>query len=162
MNPVQKRTGLASALSHDSQEVTPGGRVAVQLDSSTLLPAPADPTTMVSRWPAPAVSWSRSTDLVTSVAGSVAGRNFASANRRPREASPSAIAPSATTHPGWFPALGGYWSPPLYKPPTSADHAADSGITLQKVMTPTRPPNTLAAHIYHRIKGRNPDAIPGI
>ena len=100
MNPVQKRTGLASALSHDSQEVTPGGRVAVQLDSSTLLPVPANPTTMVSRWPAPAVSWSRSADLVTSVAGSVAGRNFASANRRLREASSSAIAPSATTRPG--------------------------------------------------------------
>ena len=29
-------------------------------------------------------------------------------------------------------------------------------------MTPTRPPNTLGARIYHLIEGRNPDAIPGI
>src|SRR6516162_11774231 len=49
INPVQKRTGLTSALSQDSQEVTPGGRAAAQLDSSTLLPAPADPTTTVRR-----------------------------------------------------------------------------------------------------------------
>jgi len=81
MNPLQKRAGLASASSQDSHEVTPGGRAAAQLDSSTLLPAPADPTTTVSRWPAPAVSRSCSTNLVTSVAGSVVGRNFVSANR---------------------------------------------------------------------------------
>ena len=56
MKPVQKRTGSASASSHDSQDVTPGGLAAAQLDSSTLLPAPADPTTTVRRLPAPAVS----------------------------------------------------------------------------------------------------------
>jgi NADPH:quinone reductase-like Zn-dependent oxidoreductase len=90
------RTGLASALSQDSQDVTPGGRAAVQLDSSTLLPAPADPTTTVSRCPAPEFSRSCSTGLVTSVAGNVVGRNFASANRAPREAPCSAAASSAT------------------------------------------------------------------
>src|SRR4249920_2603517 len=76
MKPVQNRTGSASAPSHDSQNVTPGGRIAAQLDSSTLLPAPADPTTTVRRWPAPAVSRSCSIDRVTSVAGNVGGRNF--------------------------------------------------------------------------------------
>src|SRR5580700_5035664 len=99
MNPLQNRTGLASAPSHESQEVTPGGRVAVQLDSSTLLPAPADPTTTVRRWPAPAVSWSCRTGLVTRVVGSVADRNFASANRAVRETLRSAAAFSVTTRP---------------------------------------------------------------
>src|SRR5499427_4986307 len=84
MKAVQKRTGSASALSQDSQEVTPGGRAAAQLDSSTLLPAPADPTTTVRRWLAPAVSWSCNTGLVTSVAGNVVGRNLVRANRTPR------------------------------------------------------------------------------
>ena len=97
MNPAQNRTGLASALSQDSQDVVPAGRAAAQLDSSTLLPAPADPTTTVSRWPAPAVSRSCSAGLATSVAGSVVGRNFASANRVPRGALRSAVACSATT-----------------------------------------------------------------
>jgi hypothetical protein len=45
MNADQNRTGFASASSHDSQAVTSGSRAATQLDSSTLLPAPADPTT---------------------------------------------------------------------------------------------------------------------
>ena len=96
MNPVQNRTGLASALSQDSQDVRPGVLPAAQLDRSTLLPAPADPTTTVSRCPAPVVSRSCSTGLMTSVAGSVVGRNFASANRAPREAPCSALASSAT------------------------------------------------------------------
>ena len=81
MNPVQKRTGSASASSHDSQDVTPPSRVAAQLDKSTLLPAPADPTTTVRRWLAPASSRPSSVGLVSSVVGSVVGRNFASANR---------------------------------------------------------------------------------
>ncbi len=55
--------------------------------SSTLLPAPADPTTTVSRLPAPAFSRSSNADLVTSVVCSVVGRNFVSANRVLREAS---------------------------------------------------------------------------
>src|SRR4249920_3669662 len=76
MKPAQNRTGSASALSHDNQETAPAGLAAAQLDSSTLLPAPAGPTTTVRRWPAPAVSRSCSTDLVTSVVGSVVGRNF--------------------------------------------------------------------------------------
>jgi hypothetical protein len=105
MKPVQKRTGSASASSQDSQEVIPRGRVAAQLDSSTLLPAPADPTTTVSRWPIPALSRSCSTDLVTSVAGSGAGRNFASANRGPGEEACSATAPLATTPPRGSPPL---------------------------------------------------------
>src|SRR5271167_1338503 len=79
--PAQNRTGSTSARSHDNQHVTPGGRAAAQSASSTLLPAPADPTTTVSRRPPPAVSRSCSTDLVTSVAGSVGGRNFVTANR---------------------------------------------------------------------------------
>ena len=99
MNPVQKRSGLASAPSHDSQDVTPGGRVSVQLDSRTLLPAPAEPTTTVRRWPAPAVSCSCSIDRATSVAGSIAGRNLASANRRFRDATRSAAASSTTDRP---------------------------------------------------------------
>ena len=81
MNPVQKRTGSASASSHESQDVTPPCRVAAQLDKSTLLPAPADPTTTVRRWLAPASSRPSSVGLVSSVVGSVVGRNFASANR---------------------------------------------------------------------------------
>ena len=96
-NPAQNRTGLASASSHDSQAVTSGGRAAAQLDSSTLLPAPADPTTTVSRCSAPAVSRRCSADLATSVAGGVGGRNFVSANRAPRESPGLAAASSATT-----------------------------------------------------------------
>ena len=96
MKPAQKRTGLASASSHDSQEVTPGDRAAAQLESSTLLPAPADPTTTVSRLPAPAISRSCSTDRVTSVAGTVGGRNFVTANRAPGEPPRPAAALSAT------------------------------------------------------------------
>ena len=49
MNPAQNRTGSSSALSHDNQEVTREGRAAAQSASSTVLPAPADPTTTVSR-----------------------------------------------------------------------------------------------------------------
>src|SRR5262249_48604272 len=41
MNAVQNRTASASALSHDNQDVMPGGRAAAQSASSTLLPAPA-------------------------------------------------------------------------------------------------------------------------
>jgi hypothetical protein len=81
MNPAQKRTGSASASSHESQDVTPRSRVAAQLDKSTLLPAPADPTTTVRRWPAPASSRPSNIGLVSSVVGSVVGRNFVSANR---------------------------------------------------------------------------------
>src|SRR5690348_2385232 len=81
MNPVQKRTGSESASSHESQDVTPPCRVAAQLDKSTLLPAPADPTTTVRRWLAPASSCPSSVGLVSSVVGSVVGRNFAIANR---------------------------------------------------------------------------------
>jgi hypothetical protein len=49
MNPAQNLSGSASARSQDNQEVTPGGRAAAQPASSTVLPAPADPTTTVSR-----------------------------------------------------------------------------------------------------------------
>ena len=56
MKPTQKRTGSASAVSQDSHDVMPDGLAAAQLDSSTLLPAPADPTTTVRRLSAPAVS----------------------------------------------------------------------------------------------------------
>jgi hypothetical protein len=49
MKAAQNRTGFASAASHDSHDVTPGGRPAAQLERSTLLPEPADPTTTVSR-----------------------------------------------------------------------------------------------------------------
>src|SRR5262252_4118529 len=56
MNPAQNRTGSASAASQDSQKVSSAGRAAAQLDSNTLLPAPADPATRVSRWPAPVLS----------------------------------------------------------------------------------------------------------
>lgn len=81
MNPVQKRTGSASASSHESQDVAPRSRVAAQLDKSTLLPAPADPTTTVRRWLAPASSRPSNAGLVSNVVGSVVGRNFVSANR---------------------------------------------------------------------------------
>jgi hypothetical protein len=105
MNPAQNRAGSASASSHDSHAVAAGCRAAAQLDKSTLLPAPADPTTTVRRLPAPAVSRPCSAGLASSVAGSVVGRNFASANRRlcgaPRPAAersattPSALPPTA-------------------------------------------------------------------
>jgi hypothetical protein len=55
--------------------------VAAQLDNSTLLPAPADPTTTVRRWPAPASSRPSNLGLASSVVGSVVGRNFVTANR---------------------------------------------------------------------------------
>ena len=97
VNPAQNRTGSASARSQDSQAVAPGGRAAAQLDSSTLLPAPAEPTTTVSRWAAPAASRSCSADRVISVPGSVVGRNLPSANRTPREAPSTADTSSATT-----------------------------------------------------------------
>src|SRR6478672_1773641 len=87
MNPVQNRTGSASARSHDNQNVLPGGRAAAQSAISTLLPAPAEPTTTVSRWPAPAASRPCNTDRRTSVDGSPAGRNFINANRTPEGAS---------------------------------------------------------------------------
>ena len=99
MKPVQKRTGSASALSQDSQEVTPGGRAAAQLDSRTLLPAPADPTTTVRRWPAPAARRSCSSGLATRVVGSVVGRNLDSAKRAPLEAPSPVVVPNATTSP---------------------------------------------------------------
>src|SRR6185295_9663821 len=87
--------GSVSARSQDSQEVTPGGRAAAQSASSTLLPAPADPTTTVSRWPDPATSRSCSTSLEMSVSGSAGGRNFVSANRVLREEPSPATVPSA-------------------------------------------------------------------
>src|SRR5215472_9635384 len=92
MNPAQNRTGSASALSQDSHDVTPGDLASAQFDSNTLLPAPADPATTVSRWPAPAVSRSINAGLVTRVVGSIVGRNFASANRRLHAAPRSAVA----------------------------------------------------------------------
>ena len=101
MNPAQNRTASASARSHDNQDVMPGGRAAAQSASSTVLPAPADPTTTVSRRPDPAASRSCSTDLVTSVAGGAGGRNFASANREPRKEPRPVVAPSAIN--SWFP-----------------------------------------------------------
>ena len=105
MNPAQNRTGSASAASHDSQNVSPAGRAAAQADSNTLLPAPADPATRVSRWPAPAVSRSCRADLVTSVLGSGTGRNFATANRAPSEVLRSIVAACAAGRPpGSFPA----------------------------------------------------------
>ena len=86
MNPVKNRTGSLSAPSQDSQAVIPGGRDAAQSASIMLLPAPADPTATVSRWPAPAVSRSRSAGLVTRVPGSGGGLNFANGNCGTREA----------------------------------------------------------------------------
>ena len=91
IKPDQNRTGSASAWSQDSQDVVPGGRAAAQSASSTLLPAPADPITTVSSRPAPDESSPCSAGRATSVAGSVGGRNLASANRTPRPA----VVPSA-------------------------------------------------------------------
>src|ERR1700753_3071249 len=99
MNPVQNRIGLASASSHESQDVAPGGRAAAQLDSSTLLPAPADPSTTVSRWPAPAVSRSSSAGLATSVTGRLGGVISPSANRAPSPAPDRAATPAVITPP---------------------------------------------------------------
>src|SRR5215813_1401244 len=85
MNPAQNRTGSASALSQDSHDVTPGDLAFAQVDSSTLLPAPA-------------ISRPINADLVTKVVGSVVGRNFARANRRLHDAR-SAIALPVTAWP---------------------------------------------------------------
>ena len=74
MNPAQNRIGSASALSQDNQEVMPGGRAAAQSASSTVLPAPADPITTVSRWSAPDASRPCSSGLLISVAGSGVAR----------------------------------------------------------------------------------------
>ena len=99
MKPVQKRTGSASASSQDSQDVTPTCRLAAQLDSSTLLPAPADPTTTVSRLSAPSSSRPNSAALVRSVSGSVVGRNLVSANRKLRVVPRRAVSCWSTTPP---------------------------------------------------------------
>ena len=105
MKPAQKRSGFASDSSHDSQEVAPGDRAAAQLDSRTLLPAPADPTTTVRRRSAPAISWSCRADLGTSVAGNCGGRNFVAANRALGEPPRPAATPFATNTPPEFPPL---------------------------------------------------------
>jgi hypothetical protein len=103
MNPVQKRTGSASASSHESQDVAPRSRIAAQLDNSTLLPTPADPTTTVRRWLAPASSRPTNPGLASSVAGSVVGRNLVTANRAvcgaPRSASARGAPPSPAVPP---------------------------------------------------------------
>src|SRR5215467_11427862 len=91
-NPVQNRIGSASAPSQDSQEVSPGGLAAAQSASSTLLPAPAAPTTAVRRWAVPAVSRSCNAGRVISVAGSAGGRNFIRANRTRAPVLPPATA----------------------------------------------------------------------
>ena len=92
MNPAQNRTGSASAPSHDSHAVSPAGRPAAQSASTTLLPAPADPTTTVSRCPAPPDNRPASTPRDTSVDGNTAGRNFITANR-----AVSVVLPPGTT-----------------------------------------------------------------
>ena len=85
--PEADRVGIG--LSQDSQDVVPGGRAAAQLDSSTLLPAPADPTTTVSRWPAPASAghaapaWRRACRAASS-AGTSPPRTGRPARRRAR------------------------------------------------------------------------------
>jgi hypothetical protein len=79
--------------------VTPGDRVAAQLDSSTLLPAPADPTTTVRRRPAPALSPSSSRDRATRAVGSVVGLNLAGANRAVREVPRGVAVACVTFHP---------------------------------------------------------------
>jgi hypothetical protein len=99
MKPVQKRTGSASASSQDSQDVTPACRLAAQFDSSTLLPAPADPTTTVSRLPAPSSSRPNSAALVRSVVGNVVGRNLVSANRKLRAMPRRVVSCWSTTPP---------------------------------------------------------------
>ena len=109
MNPAQNLTGSASASSHDSHDVTAGCRAAAQLDNSTLLPAPADPTTTVSRWLAPAASRPWSAGRVTSVVGRIVGRNFACANRALCGASGPVAQRCATTSPQFRP-------PPTRKP----------------------------------------------
>ena len=76
--------------------VVSDGGVTVVGKGKVVLPAPADPTTTVSRRPAPAISRSCSTGLVTSVAGSVGGRNFVTANRALGEPPRPADALSAT------------------------------------------------------------------
>ncbi len=70
---AQNRTGSASDLSHDNQYVAQAGRAAAQSASRTLFPAPADPTTTVSRRLAPAVSRSCKAGRGTSMAGSLGG-----------------------------------------------------------------------------------------
>ena len=144
-NPAQNRSGSWSARSQDNQEVTPGGRAAAQSASSTLLPAPADPTTTVSRWPAPAASRRCSAGLVIKVAGSAGGRNFASANRAPRTESSSLIVPSAICprFPGPRPA------PTIhFVPLPREDHGAGAGASPG--------PDYLARHFRPRdIQGRD-------
>src|SRR5690349_22750237 len=81
MNPAQNRTGSASAPSQASHAVDPAGRPAAHAASSTLFPAPADPTTTVSRFPAPADNRPPSTPRGTSVDGKPAGPKITTANR---------------------------------------------------------------------------------
>src|SRR5690242_11997547 len=162
MNPVQNRTGLASASSHDSQDVTPGGRAPAQLDSSTLLPAPADPSTTVRRWPAPAVSRSCSAGLATSVTGRAGGRNFPRANRAPRSAPDRAATSAVTTPPSrQFPLIRGL---PLPVNRAQGLEGSDQGhlgqrdgsrITPGRVRTPSRPLGTLVGLTNQRIRGHS-------
>src|SRR5437667_10278688 len=90
MNPAQNRTGSASAPSQPSHAVDPAGRPAAQSASSTLFPAPADPTTTVSRSPPPPASRPPNPPPDTNVAGNPAARNSATANRAPGPARPTA------------------------------------------------------------------------
>ena len=136
MKPVQNRTGSASARSQDSQDVTSDALACAQLDSSTLLPAPADPTTTVRRLPAPAVSWSCRAGLATKVSGSVVRRNFASANRASLRACSLALAGTAKCAWGWFPALN-------TDAPAATSGVADPGARL--VMHPSSAGKALPA-----------------
>ena len=103
--PEPDRVSVGRVAGQPGSESCAGG-AAAQPDSSTLLPAPADPATRVSRWPAPAVSRSCRADLVTSVAGSGAGWNFAAANRAPIQALRSIVAASCRwTSPSVVPRL---------------------------------------------------------
>src|SRR5437763_3575618 len=104
MNPAQNRTGSASAPSQPSHAVDPAGRPAAQSASSTLFPAPADPTTTVSRSPAPPVSRPANTPRDPNVHGNPAARKLATANRAPGTAPPpiTAATPPGTHGPPHF------------------------------------------------------------
>jgi hypothetical protein len=74
------RASSASTGSGTNSEL---GRVAAERRHGHCVPAPAEPTTSVSCLPVPEVNLSCSTDLVTSVPGSIGTRNLSVRTVRP-------------------------------------------------------------------------------
>src|ERR1700734_4364653 len=90
------RAGSASAASQLSHADARSGRAASQSVVSMVLPAPAGPTTMVSRTSSPRSSWLSSRDRRSSPGTSAGAQNFENGNRGPRELGPAIVVACGT------------------------------------------------------------------